>query len=207
MALCFKSSCLWIVPCASCSMYACAGPAIQSESYINVLVDPPGPFRYIPDFILQSVGEAALKASLSTLQASPARWLRIPQCHSSDLCCAERSWRVVLQHAKGLLESCKIHCVLLHQRCTRCISLLQWSEGRPRSAKCRGCSSILWAATTPNGQPTKHTERRERDGQLQRSLSWPAGRRSLSEVFSRSATLAHNWIFYGDFHSQLQSTR
>ena len=43
-------------------------PAIASESRINVLVDPPGPFRYFPDFILQSVGEAALKASLSTLQ-------------------------------------------------------------------------------------------------------------------------------------------
>lgn len=43
-------------------------PAIQSESHINVLVDPPGPFRYLPDFILKSVGEAALKASLSTLQ-------------------------------------------------------------------------------------------------------------------------------------------
>lgn len=51
------------------SCLARAGPpAIASESYINVLVDPPGPFRYVPDFILQSVGEAALKASLSTLQ-------------------------------------------------------------------------------------------------------------------------------------------
>ena len=51
-------------------MVACAGPpAIDSESHIDVRVDPPGPFRYIPDFLLQSVGEAALKASLATLQA------------------------------------------------------------------------------------------------------------------------------------------
>ena len=71
----------------------CAGPpAIQSESKINVLVDPPGPFRYLPDFILQSVGEAALKASLSTLQASETKVAEGPRL---DVC---KAFPGLLQH-------------------------------------------------------------------------------------------------------------
>ena len=71
----------------------CAGPpAIQSESKINVLVDPPGPFRYLSDFILQSVGEAALKASLSTLQASETAAAEGPRL---DVC---KAFPELLQH-------------------------------------------------------------------------------------------------------------
>ena len=84
---------LWFMSHAGYSMRACAGPpAIQSESHINVLVDPPGPFRYLPDFILKSVGEAALKASLSTLQASPtASALLTSHCDA-----IEGFWHVLL---------------------------------------------------------------------------------------------------------------
>ena len=43
-------------------------PAIVSESSIDVIVDPPGPFTLFPDALLQTVGNAGLHASLSTLQ-------------------------------------------------------------------------------------------------------------------------------------------
>jgi hypothetical protein len=39
-----------------------------SESSIDVLVEPPGPFALFPDSLLQAVGNAGLHASLSTLQ-------------------------------------------------------------------------------------------------------------------------------------------
>ena len=45
-------------------------PAIISESWIDVVVDPPLPFSLLPDRILRTVGNAALHASLSTLQVS-----------------------------------------------------------------------------------------------------------------------------------------
>ena len=67
-----------------------------------MLVDPPGPFRYFPDFILKSVGEAALKASLSTLQAGPTSLLYNKQHHFTGLSTAVRSWHAALLHLEEL---------------------------------------------------------------------------------------------------------
>ncbi len=43
-------------------------PEILSESEISATVEPPGPFAFVPDVVLQAVGNAGLYASLSTLQ-------------------------------------------------------------------------------------------------------------------------------------------
>lgn len=43
-------------------------PAILSESEIDVTVEPPGPFVFVPDIVLQAVGNAGLYQALSTLQ-------------------------------------------------------------------------------------------------------------------------------------------
>ncbi|KAK9904246.1 hypothetical protein WJX75_007647 [Coccomyxa subellipsoidea] len=43
-------------------------PAILSESEISATVEPPGPFAFVPDVVLQAVGNAGLHVSLSTLQ-------------------------------------------------------------------------------------------------------------------------------------------
>lgn len=51
-----------------CDFAGLAAPAIVSDSIIDVVVDPPGPFALFPDALLQAVGNAGLHASLSTLQ-------------------------------------------------------------------------------------------------------------------------------------------
>lgn len=43
-------------------------PTILSESEIEVTVEPPGPFAFVPDILLQAVGNAGLYQALSTLQ-------------------------------------------------------------------------------------------------------------------------------------------
>ena len=67
-------------------MLLCAEPpAIVSESWIDVDVDPPFPFSLLPDRVLQAVGNAALHASLSTLQArhiASALCMRAPPLHA-----------------------------------------------------------------------------------------------------------------------------
>lgn len=68
--------CIHAVPCCPALHFRCGEPicafadppAIVSASHIDVAVDPPVPFSFLPDSILQAVGGAGVHASLSTLQ-------------------------------------------------------------------------------------------------------------------------------------------
>lgn len=46
------------------------GAGISSESVVNVLVEPPGPFAYLPDQLLEATGNAVVHAALVSLQVS-----------------------------------------------------------------------------------------------------------------------------------------
>jgi len=64
-------------------------PAILSESEIEVTVEPPGPFVFVPDVVLQAVGNAGLHASLSTLQVG----LAVSCLHLLKVCNFVRSYK------------------------------------------------------------------------------------------------------------------
>jgi len=46
------------------------GPAIISTSHIKVLLDPPPPFSYLPQAVLEATGNAVMSASLAVLQTT-----------------------------------------------------------------------------------------------------------------------------------------
>ncbi|CAL8470714.1 g10256 [Coccomyxa elongata] len=89
-------------------------PAILSESEIDVTVEPPGPFVFVPDIVLQAVGNAGLYQALSTLQRvfirslakDYARWATNAEyrkervryaAQSDELIAQEQAERVLMQ--------------------------------------------------------------------------------------------------------------